>query len=476
MSELTSLSALQMGEQIRNKKTSPVELVEAHLARIENLNPKINAFVQIDGENALKQAHDAETAVMQNHNLGPLHGVPISIKSSIDVAGMRCEAGTKRRAGYTAQTDAPLVTRLRSAGAIILGVTNTPELLMAWETDNLLYGRTNNPWDLSRTPGGSSGGEAAAIASGCSAGGVGSDGGGSIRVPAHFCGICGLKPTPGRIPATGHYPQSAGPFALLGVVGPMARTIADLKLLFEIMQGPDIGDPSAAPVPVRWPDRDVLKKTRIGYFEDDGRTPVTSETRAAIRQAREALRSAGFEVEPFRPEGLESARQLWWQIFGVAGGMLLGPLIRGHEADVSPILEEFNSWVAAERPHTAESLLDTWIQRDLIRIQIFEQMKRFPVLLCPVASIPAFRHGERSWQIESKTVQYLDAWSYCEWFNLLGVPAAAVPVSHSSEGLPIGVQIVSGPWEEERALSVAEELEQILSLQRTPGTKKILQL
>src|SRR5208282_3219783 len=170
---------------------------------------------------------------------GPLHGVPVSIKSSIDVAGHLCEAGTRLRAGHIAADDAPLVARLRSAGAVILGVTNAPELLMAWETDNLLYGRTNNPWDLSRTSGGSSGGEAAAIAAGCSAGGVGSDGGGSIRVPAHFSGICGLKPTPGRIPATGHFPTSVGPFALLGVVGPMARTIEDLKVLFEVIQGPD---------------------------------------------------------------------------------------------------------------------------------------------------------------------------------------------------------------------------------------------
>ena len=170
--------------------------------------------------------------------LGPLHGVPLSIKSSLQVAGLPWEAGTKLRAGIVAERDAPLVTRLRQAGAIILGVTNAPELLMAWETDNLLYGRTNNPWDLSRTPGGSSGGEAAAIAAGMSAGGVGSDGGGSIRVPAHFSGICGLKPTPGRIPATGHFPESVGPFALLGVVGPMARNVGDLKVLFEVMQGP----------------------------------------------------------------------------------------------------------------------------------------------------------------------------------------------------------------------------------------------
>jgi Asp-tRNA(Asn)/Glu-tRNA(Gln) amidotransferase A subunit family amidase len=459
MPELTFLSAVSMAEQIRQKKLSPLELVEAHLARIEKLNPKLNAFVQVDAEGARRQARAAEDAVARSERIGPLHGVPISIKSSIEVKGMRCEAGTKLRAGFVAAQDAPLVSRLRKAGAVILGNTNTPELLMAWETDNLLYGRTNNPWDLSRTPGGSSGGEAAAIAAGCSAGGVGSDGGGSIRVPAHFSGICGLKPTPGRIPATGHFPSSVGPFALLGVVGPLARTVTDLKVLFEVMQGPDDGDPSAAPVPVRWPGRDDLKKLRIGYFEDDGRTPVTSETRAAVRAAAEALRRAGFEVEPFRPEGLESARQLWWQFFGIAGGMLLGPMTKGREADLSPILKQFSSWVAAEPSHTAQTLLDAWIMRDVVRMQVFSQMREYPILLCPVAALPAFRHGERSWKIDGQTVQYLDAWSYTEWFNLLGTPAAVVPVERSNEGLPIGVQIVARPWQEELVLAVAAELE-----------------
>src|SRR3981081_2208223 len=305
-----------MAEQIRERKISPVELVDAHLAQIKKLNPKLNAFVEVDAQRAQQTAHDAEIAVMQGKKLGPLHGVPISIKSSIEVSGLPCESGTRLRAGFVAAQDAPLVARLRAAGALVLGVTNQPELLMAWETDNLLYGRTNSPWDLERTPGGSSGGEAAAIAAGMSAGGVGSDGGGSIRVPAHFSGICGLKPTPGRIPATGHFPPSGGPFALIGVVGPMARTVEDLKVLFEVMQGPDDGDPSAAPVPVRWPVRDYLKKLRIGYFEDDGRTPVTAETRAAVGAAADALKCAGFKVEPFRPEGLESARQQWWQLFG----------------------------------------------------------------------------------------------------------------------------------------------------------------
>jgi Asp-tRNA(Asn)/Glu-tRNA(Gln) amidotransferase A subunit family amidase len=445
-----------------------VELVDAHLARIESLNPKLNAFIQVDAAGARAQARLAEDAVMRKQKLGPLHGVPLSIKSSIEVTGLRQEAGTKLRAGLTAKRDAPLVSRLRNAGAIILGTTNTPELLMAWETDNLLYGRSNNPWDLSRTPGGSSGGEAVAIASGCSAGGVGSDGGGSIRVPAHFSGICGLKPTPGRIPATGHFPASVGPFALLGVVGPMARTVADLKVLFEVIQGSDDGDPSAAPVPLRWPGKKDVRNLRIGYFEDDGRTPVTSETRAAVNAAAEGLKRAGFKVECFRPEGLEQARQLWWQLFGVAGGMLLGPMTKGREADLSPILREFSSVVTAEPTHTAQTLLDTWIQRDMVRMQVFEQMRDYPILLCPVAAIPAFRHGERSWKIDGKTVQYLDAWSYTEWFNLLGTPAVVVPVGQSQEGLPIGVQISARPWREELGLEVAAAVEQACGNWRKP--------
>ena len=471
-SDLIFLPAVRMAELIRGKQLSPVGLIEAHLQRIELLQPKINAFVQVDGERAVDQARAAEAAIGKKQALGPLHGVPISVKSSIDVAGMRCETGTKLRQGYIAASDAPLVNRLRKAGAIVLGVTNAPELLMAWETDNLLYGSTKNPWDFSRTAGGSSGGEAAAIASGCSAGGVGSDGGGSIRVPAHFCGICGLKPTPGRIPATGHFPQSVGPFALLGVVGPMARSVEDLKILFEVMQGPDSGDPSAAPVPVCWPDfssPDAVRRITIGYFEDDGRTAVTPETRSAVGTAADRLRRAGFAVEAFRPEGLEKARDIWWKFFGVAGGMLLGPMTRGRESELSPILKQFSSWVAAETPHTAQSLLDAWIQRDLVRMKIFEQMEKFPVLLCPVASIPAFRHGEREWQVEGKSVKYLDAWSYCEWFNLLGMPAVSVPVSSSSEGLPIGVQLAARPWNEELVLSVAGVLEREVGVFKSPA-------
>lgn len=468
MTDLTFLPAVTMVRYIREKKISPVELADAHLAKIERLNPKLNAFVHVDPERVRREARVAESGVMNSNSVGSLHGVPISIKSSIEVAGCRFESGTCLRAGVTGQQDAPLVQRLRDAGAIVLGVTNAPEFLMAWETDNLLYGRTNSPWDLERTPGGSSGGEAAAVASGMSAAGVGSDGGGSIRVPAHFSGICGLKPTPGRIPSTGHFPESGGPFALIGVVGPMARTVADLKALFAIMQGPDYGDSCAAPVPVKWPSHAEIRTLRIGCFEDDGRTPVTAEIRAAVRTAAEALRSAGFEVEPFRPKRLEEARELWKKFFVKVAGMLIGPMFKDREEDQSPILKEFLEWSAAEPDLTRDSLLDAWIRRDLLRANILAQMRDYPILLCPAAAIPAFRHGERYWKIDGKTVHYLDAWSYAQWFNLLGNPAAVVPVSYSAEGLPIGVQIVGRPWEEEQVLEIAEALEHACGAWRIP--------
>ncbi len=459
MSELTRLSAAEMAEQVRRKQLSSVELVEAHLMQIERLNPKLNAFIALDTERALDAARAAETLVLRGVELGALHGVPISIKSSVEVARLPFEVGSKLRSGVKGKEDAPLVKRLKAAGAIVLGVTNTPEILMAWETDNLLYGRTNSPWDLARTPGGSSGGEAAAIASGCSAAGIGSDGGGSIRVPAHFSGICGLKPTPGRVSITGHFPPSGGPFTRLGVVGPMARTVADLNLMFQVTAGADPADIASAPVPLRPVSDSEARKLCVGYFEDDGRTPVTPETAAAIRAAVETLRQQGFEVVPFRPEGLEKARQLWWTFFGRAGGMLLGPMLDGHESELSPILAEFRSWVAAEPPLTDGQLLQAWLERDQVRAQVLAQMERFPILLCPVCAVPAFRHRERQWPVNGRQVQYLNAMSYSAWFNVLGFPGASIPVGRSPEGLPIGVQIVGRAWEEESVLAVAAAVE-----------------
>jgi len=462
LSEVVFSSLVEMAGQVRARKISPVELLEAHLSRIEELNPKLNAFVEIDSDRARAHAKAAEAALTRNSgadSLGALHGVPISIKSSIDVAGLRTECGSRLRKGITAHEDAPLVARLRAAGAIILGNTNVPEFLMAYETDNLLYGRTNSPWDLERTPGGSSGGEAAAIAAGCSAGGIGSDGGGSVRIPAHYSGICGLKPTPGRIPCTGHYPGSAGPFAQLGVVGPMARTVRDVRQLFEVVAGPDPGDPCSAPVPLRHPNDAEIHKLRIAYFEDDGVTPVTPETAAAVRTAAEALRQQGFQVDRWAPPGLERIWRLWWNLFGRAGQMAFEQTVSGREDELSPVLRDFRARVAAEPPLTAGELLNTLLERDVIRIAILAKMEEFPILICPACAVPAFRHGEREWTIQGRKVEYLKAMSYSQWFNLLGNPAAVVPVGKSPEGLPIGVQIVGGPWQEEEVLAIATKIE-----------------
>jgi Asp-tRNA(Asn)/Glu-tRNA(Gln) amidotransferase A subunit family amidase len=455
--DLVRMSAGEMAAAVRSKQLSPVDLVQAHLARIARLHPRINAFVQVDGEGAIERARAIERQVMRGEAAGPLTGVPVTVKSSVDVAGWRCPVGSRLRADYVAARDAPLVARLRGAGAIVLGNSNVPEMLMAYETDNLLQGRTSNPWDLTRTAGGSSGGEAAAIAAFCSAGGIGSDAGGSIRVPAHFCGICGLKPTPGRVPATGHFPPVMGPFARMGVVGPMARTAADVALLFEAIAGPSAGDVSAAPVPVRQIPDANLRGMRVGYFEDDDIVPVTPETRAAVAAAAKALAQAGFEVEAFRPEGLEGIRQLWWMFFGQVGGLLVRSMTDGRDADLSPTLGKYLDRVAEEPPLEPGRLVDAWMGRDVCRIRLEEEMGEFPILLCPVCAVPAFRHGAGGWTRD--TVNYLDVMRYSQWFNLTGNPAASVPAGRSAEGLPIGVQIVGRLYEDELVLAVARKLE-----------------
>src|ERR1700716_3717278 len=300
----------EITREIRSKNVSPVEIVDSHLKRIEALHPKLNAFVHLDAEGARPQSRAAESLVSRGAQLGPLHGVPLTIKSCIDVAGWPCPAGSLLRKDYVANQDAPLVSRLKAAGAILLGNTNTPEFLMAYETDNLPAGKTSNPWELTHSAGGSSGGEAAAIAAGCSAGGVGSDGGGSIRVPAHFCGICGLKPTPGRIPATGHFPPGVGAFSWIGVVGPMARTVADVRSLFEVLAGPDPGDALSSPVPMRSYNKIDSRSLRVGILESPALGTATPETHAAVQRAAKLLADQGFTVEPLPLDGLDRALEL----------------------------------------------------------------------------------------------------------------------------------------------------------------------
>jgi amidase len=454
---LHEMSASRMGKLIRSRELSPVELVQTQLARIDQLNPKLNAFVELRTELALAEARQAEMALQHGDAVGPLHGIPISIKSSIAVAGLKLECGSRTRAGLVAQRDAVLVARLKAAGAIILGNTNVPEMLMAYETVNPLYGRTNSPLDLERTPGGSSGGEAAAIAAGLCAAGIGSDGGGSIRVPAHFSGICGLKPTPGRVPISGHWPESAGPFALLGVVGPMARTVADLELIFRVIAGFDSGDAMATPIPLRDVSADELNNLTVGYFEEIPFAPVTAETKSAVRTATNALQQSGLRIEAFHPDIFNEAREHWWTLFVRLAAEMLTPEFKGRENEISTIL------TYSDRPPTKEELLAAWFGRDQLRLRLAEQMSRVPVLICPVCSVPAFRHGEREWGIAGQRVSYMDAMSYTQWLNLLGNPAIVMQVGESPEGLPIGVQIVGQPNSEELILRIAQVLEQTLT-------------
>jgi Asp-tRNA(Asn)/Glu-tRNA(Gln) amidotransferase A subunit family amidase len=238
--------------------------------------------------------------------------------------------------------------------------------------------------------------------------------------------------------------------------------------MFEAMAGSDPGDPSAAPVPVRFPTEQEVRSLRVGYFEDDGRTPVTAETRAAVRVAADRLKDAGFFVSAFRPDGLERARELWWRLFGRAGGFVLGPMIEGREPDLSPTFKGFMQLVRKDPPLTLESFMETLLSRDSLRAQFLNQMEQFPILVCPVCSIPAFRHGERQWNIDGQSVSYLDAMSYTQWFNLLGNPAAVVPVGRSPEGLPIGVQVIGKPFCEEEVLAVAAEIERSFAWQAPP--------
>src|SRR5882724_7568672 len=444
---------------IRSKTLSPVEIVNAHLKRMEAMRPKLNAFVHIDADGARAQARGAENAVHSGAALGPLHGVPITIKSCIDVAGWPCPAGSLLRKDYVAPSDAPLVARLREAGAILLGNTNTPEFLMAYETDNLVSDKTSNPWDLSRSAGGSSGGEAAAIASGCSAGGVGSDGGGSIRVPAHFCGICGLKPTPGRIPSTGHYPAGNSAFGWLGVVGPMARTVGDLKILFEVLHGPDAGDALSSPVQVFEAAASASGKLRIGILEGDGLGSVTPETQLAVRHAAQLLAYQGFILEPLRLNNLERVLELWWFFFGSVISELFAEEVRCREGLLSPIFCDYLEAARASSPAppiTMERFVAMCTARDNQRAGILEAMRDVPILLSPVCAAPAFRHGKGNWKTGEG---YRDTMRHSQWLNLAGFPGVSVPMGISPEGLPIGVQLIGRPYEDELVLSVAERLE-----------------
>ena len=371
MNGLTVMPAVELLSMLRRGQISPLELAAEYIQQIERLNPQLHALVDFDADRVRAQARALENS---SGSRGPLFGLPMTIKSSIATAGYRCETGSLLHRGYVPHENATVVERMKRAGAVVLGTTNCPEFLMAYESDNRLYGPTANPWDVERSAGGSSGGESAAIAAGLSAGGLGSDSGGSVREPAHFTGICSLKPTPGRIPARGHLPACDGPFAILGAIGPMARTIRDVTLLFITLSGQDALDPVSPPVGLRNESLEDLRRVPIAFFEDDGLIPVTPETRQAVQDAARTLEVQGFSVRPFRPRALEEARQLWWKFFVRGGAMLLDPLVHGRHSELSPTFLDFLSIAHSEPPLSAQELLAAWMDCDHVRRRLLAEM------------------------------------------------------------------------------------------------------
>jgi Asp-tRNA(Asn)/Glu-tRNA(Gln) amidotransferase A subunit family amidase len=438
---------------VRDGAISPTELLEAHLRQIERRNPEINAFTMVLGEQARHEARDREAALVRGQPLGMLHGIPVTVKDSFDIAGLPTQSGSRLRRGHRASEDSWVVARLRAEGAILLGKTNTPELLANYETDNHVTGRTNHPRDPERTPGGSSGGEAAAIASYCSPGGVGSDGGGSIRVPAHFCGIAGLKPTPGRIPATGHFPALGLPAGLLTAAGPMARTALDLQLLFFILAGYDPEDPFSSPLPLRKPQPET---PRAGVWEQFYEVPVDAEIQAAVRRAAALLADFGIPVEPFAPRGLERAPNVWAFLFNQWPSAALCELVKGREDEIHWTLRE-SLGVADPSGHQVFTQLAT---RDRMRATFLRQMQDIAVLIMPVCGITAFHHRQRRYPVEDGEIGLFQAMMPAVLANVLGLPAVTVPMAVSQAGMPIGIQMMGRPFEEELLLELAVRLEE----------------
>lgn len=448
MEELIYASASTMGEAVRRKVISVVELVEMHLERIELINPQLNAVVHLAAERALTEASEADRAVQEGGSLGPLHGIPITIKDSFDVAGLVSSAGTMGRKDFVPEQDATPVARLRASGAIVLGMTNTPELTMASETDNLLYGRTNNPYDLTKSPGASSGGAAAIVAAGGSAFDIGSDSGGSIRAPAHYCGIAGIRPTTGRVPRTGHIISfDTGPLDPLMQIGPLARDAADLALILKAIVGPDCVDPAILDVPLEEATAIDLAELRVATYVDSDADDSVAEI---VAVAAEALASKGAEVREDRPPDIERSADIWSDLIAADAGAATRALL-----EQAGTLSHHSclDWQFEARPLTAAefgALLREW---DHFRSDLTQHFCDYDLIVCPAAPTAAKPHGTLSRSDYGPTMTY----------NLTGWPAVVLRCGSTGDGLPIGVQLVAKPYREDVALAAA------LCLQETFG-------
>ena len=440
-----------MASAIRARQVSSEELMTAHLKQIQRVNPKINAAVEVLAEGALKQARAADLALAAGEEFGPLHGVPFSIKDSMDVRGTRTTAGTwGRRNARTADCDATVVQRLRNAGAIPIAKTNLPDLLFAYESDNLIFRRTNNPYDLERTPGGSSGGESALIDACGSPLGLGSDAAGSVRVPAAFCGIASIKPTSGGLPRTGHVPPVGGWIEALWQIGPMARFTEDLMLAMQIMAGEDVLDFTSPPVEF------VAAKPhrlRTAFFTDNGIAACSSEVVAAVNNCARHLSQTGHEVIEMRPPLLEQAYELEMALLGADGGEGINAYLECvGSTQIHPLLEDgFLSRIRKYKRSMPE-FAALWTNWDTYRAAMAKFFTEYDAILCPVYTHPALKHGE------TVKAGNFEGFSYTMAWNVSGNPAATVRVAEV-DGLPINVQVVTARWQDMLALEICQVLE-----------------
>lgn len=453
--DICYLDATELAARIHARALSPVEVVRAHLARIGALNPRLNAIVTLNPA-ALEEARRAEAAVLGGERLGPLHGVPFTVKDCFETAGLRTTRGSRLFADRVAGSDATAVRRLREAGAVLLGKTNIPEFVLWWETDNLVFGRTLNPWNPDRIAGGSSGGEAAALATGLTALGLGSDLGGSIRQPAHCCGVVGLKATHGRVPLTGHWPET-----LLRAmhVGPLARSVRDLGLALRVLAGPDGRDPYAVPVaPPEVPDPAApLPPLRVGWTADGGAAPADPQVQAVVRAAASRLADLGCRVEPVKIAALEERdwNALTMTLYGAEGGPYLEAVVAGRHDQLHPALRRRLAATVSSLGEYIAALAE-W---ERLRHEVADYFTRYDLLLSPCSPLPAHPHGLVELTIAGQVVPARHGLRATIPWDLTGSPALALAFGWSEDRLPIAVQLVGRHFDEATVLRVAMSLE-----------------
>jgi amidase len=454
MKEVLFSGAAQLAAAIRAGHTSASEVLEAHLAQIERHNPALNAVVTLDAERAHEQARLADAALARGDACGPLHGVPFTLKDAHATAGMRTTTGFPPFADHVPDEDSPVVARLKAAGGILIGKTNVPTMLADFQTSNPIFGRTNNPWDLSRTPGGSSGGAAAALAAGMTPFEIGTDLSGSIRIPAQFCGLFGLKPTEHRVSLVGLIPglPPIRSVRVMSCVGPLARSAEDLALIYRIIAGPDGHDTDLAPVPVEQPLTRAIAGLRVAIAPTFPGIPAASDIRNTISELGRLLARAGADVEQAAVPELDYTQEL------ASAGQLIQMMTGAFDEEGPPAT--LAQYFAAL--HRRDQSIHAWEQ--------FFQSWDF--LVCPASMTTAFAHCEpgSSLLVDGQEQSYWMVSAHSTLFNYTGHPAAVLPFALDREGLPIGVQVVARHWDEARLLAVAEAISEIAGgFQRPPG-------